>query len=326
VFARHLALTILACHVSLAVPALGQESASRSGGSNNSQLIVYLRTPMGEPLNVPAIVQLFQSNGTPHARTTAQGIAPVVFSGLGPGGYSVEVSAPGFQTTREEVSVIVPITAEVHVYMRPEALAVTSATQAGPPMLAPKARKEVDQGLDALRANDLKEAQKRLGRAAELAPGHPDVFYLLGVLYIQLNEFAKARSALEKATQLDPNHARALAALGTVLSNQGEYHAAIPMLKKAMELNNYAWETQWTLASAEYHERQFEQARVHAQQALNLAQGKAPEIQLLLAQALAALGQRDKAAQELDAFLRKYPDHAKAPLARRWLARLNKNP
>jgi Flp pilus assembly protein TadD len=325
VVARHLALTILACHASLAVPAGGQDAAGRSVGSNSSQMIVYLRTPMGEPLNVPAIVQLFQSNGTPHARTTAQGIAPVVFSGLGPGGYYVEVSAPGFQTTREEVSVIVPM-AEVHVYMRPEALAVSPATQAGPPILAPKARKEVDQGLEALRANNLKEAQKRLGRAAELAPGHPDIFYLLGVLYIQLNEFAKAKSALEKATQLDPNHARALAALGTVLSNHGEHAAAIPMLKKAIELNNHAWETLWTLASAEYHERQFEQARVHAQQALNLAQGKAPEIQLLLAQALAALGQRDKAAQELDAFLRKYPGHAKALLARRWLAQLNKNP
>lgn len=324
-FARRLALTILACHVSLAVPARGQDAAGRSGGSNSSQMIVHLRTPMGEPLNVPAIVQLFQANGTPHARTTAQGIAPVVFSGLGPGGYYVEVSAPGFETTREEVSVIVPITAEVHVYMRQQASAVSSATQAGPPILAPKARKEVDQGLEALRVNNLKEAQRRLERAAELAPGHPDVFYLLGVLYIRLDDFAKARGALEKATQLDPKHARALAALGTVLSNHGEYAAAIPMLKRAIELNNQAWETKWTLASAEYHERQFEQAQEHAQQALSLAREKAPEIHLLLAQALAALGQRDKAGQELDSFLREYPNHVKAPLARRWLTQLREN-
>src|SRR5262249_52026186 len=161
--------------------------------------------------------------------------------------------------------------------------------------------------------------------AAELAPGHPDVFYLLGVLYIRLDDFAKARGALEKATQLDPKHARALAALGTVLSNHGEYAAAIPMLKRAIELNNQAWETKWTLASAEYHERQFEQAQEHAQQALSLAREKAPEIHLLLAQALAALGQRDKAGQELDSFLREYPNHVKAPLARRWLTQLREN-
>ena len=183
----------------------------------------------------------------------------------------------------------------------------------------------MDQGLEALRGNNLKEAQKRLGRAAELARGNPDVFYLLGVLYIRLNDFVKARSALEKAVQIDPNHARALAALGTVLSNQGEYTLAIPMLKKTAELNSHAWETQWTLASAEYHERQFEQARVRAQQALNMAQGKALEIQLLLAQALVALRQRESVATELDSFLRRYPDHSKAPLAHRWLAKLRES-
>src|SRR5207245_40772 len=233
VFGRRLVIAILACEVSLSVLAFGQRS--RSSGTN-SEMIVHVRAPTGEPLSVPAIVLLFKSDGTPHGRTTAQGIAPVVFSNLG--------------------------------------------------------------------------------------PGHPDIFYLLGVLYVRLDDPTRARSALEKATQLDPNHARALAALGTVLSNQGEYAAAIPVLKKAMELNDHAWETQWTLASAEYHERQFEQARDHAQQALNSAQGKAPEIQLLLAQALGALGQREKAAQQLESFLGSHPEHVKAPLARGWLAKL----
>ncbi len=288
-------------------------------------MLVYVRAPTGEPLAVPAVVQLFKSGGIPRNRATTQGNAPVVFPNVPPGGYYVEVSAPGFQTTREEANVIIPVTTEVHVYMRPEPSAVPSAPPAGSPILAPTAKKEVEQGLEALRVNNLKEAQRRLGRAAELAPGHPDVSYLLGVLYVRLDDLAKARSALEKATQLDPNHARALAALGTVLSNQGEYAAAIPMLKRAIELNDRAWETQWTLASAEYHERQFEQARDHAQQALNMAQGKAPEIQLLLAQALVALGQREKAAQELESFLGSHPDHAKAPLARRWLAKLQQN-
>jgi Flp pilus assembly protein TadD len=288
-------------------------------------MIVYVRTPTGEPLNVPAIIQLLRWDGTPRDTTTARGITPVVFSNLGPGGYYVEVQAPGFQTTRQEATVVVPVTTQVHVYMRVEASVPASATPVGPPVLAPKAQREVEQGLEALRANNLKEAQKCLDRAAELAPGHPDVFYLLGVLYVRLNDLAKGRDALEKATQLDPSHTRALAALGTVLSNEGGYAAAIPILRKAIELNDRAWETQWTLATAEYHERQFEQAREHAQQALKMAQGKAPEIQLLLAQALAALGQRERAAQELESFLRSHPEHAKAPLARRWLGQLHQN-
>ncbi|MGB2890067.1 MAG: hypothetical protein WBC04_20410, partial [Candidatus Acidiferrales bacterium] len=40
---------------------------------------------------------------------------PVVFPSLGPSGYYVEVSVPGFQTTREDASVVMSITAEVQV-------------------------------------------------------------------------------------------------------------------------------------------------------------------------------------------------------------------
>src|SRR5207245_140418 len=87
VFGRRLVIAILACEVSLSVLAFGQRS--RSSGTN-SEMIVHVRAPTGEPLSVPAIVLLFKSDGTPHGRTTAQGIAPVVFSNLGPGGYYVE--------------------------------------------------------------------------------------------------------------------------------------------------------------------------------------------------------------------------------------------
>ena len=320
---RLLALTVFAWQFCFLVSALGQVPSNRPGESDRSQIIVHVRAPHGEPLNVPAIVQLLKFDGTPRERTTAQGIAPVVFVNLAPGGYYVEVSAPGFETTRVEASVMVGAPTEVHVYMRPEeAPPSPDAAPAGPPVLAPNARKELEQGLEALRENNLKEAQRRIDHAAKLAPGHPDVFYLLGVLYLRLNDSAEAQSALEKATQLDPKHARALAALGTVLSNQGEYTKAIPLLRRAVELNDHAWETQWTLASAEYHERQFGAARDHARKALTLAEDKAPEIQLLLAQALAALGQRDKSAEELEAFLRHHSDHAKAPTVRRWLAQL----
>jgi tetratricopeptide (TPR) repeat protein len=265
-------------------------------------------------------VELYKFDGTPHGRATAQGIAPVVFANLAPGSYYVEVSAPGYQRTREEANLVVPMPVEVDVYMRTEAAASSPAVPPGPPVLAPKAREELQRALDSLRANDLKEAQKRLDRAEKLAPGHPDVFYLQGVLYIRLNDPAQAQRVLEKATQLDPKHARALATLGTVFANQGEFAKAIPILRRAMELNDRAWETQWTLATAEYHERQFQQARDHARQALALSQDKAPEIRLLLAQVLLALGERDKAVHELEAFLVRHADHPQAPAVRRWLA------
>ncbi len=313
--------TLIACCASFAVVALGQETGTDQTGTTNAQIIVHLHAAGGEPLAEPAIVKLYRIDGMPRGQATTNGTVPVVFNNLPLGGYYIEVSASGYVTAREEASLPIPVPVEVHIYLRPESPVDPTPAPAGM-VLAPKAQKEVEKGLEALRENNLKEAKKRLESAGQMAPAHPDVLYLLGVLYIRLNELPHAQGVLEKAAQLNPQHARALAGLGTVLSNEGRYADAIPWLEKALAINDGVWETRWTLARAYYQQRQFQQSRAEAQQALVLAQGRAPEIQLLLAQALAALGERRKAAEELSAFLSKYPHHPKAAVARRWIQQL----
>ena len=157
---------------------------------------------------------------------------------------------------------------------------------------------------------------------AALAPSHPDVLYLLGVLYVRQNNLPRAQEALTKATQIDPKHGRALAALGTVLSNQENYEAAIPPLEKALELNPRSWETRWTLAKACYFQRHYDRALKESQSALEASAGRAPEIELLVAQALTSVGRYEDSAQALRNFIQNHPEHAQAATARRWLDRL----
>src|SRR5260370_6033406 len=126
--------------------------------------------------------------------------------------------------------------------------------------------------------------------AKRLAPGHPDVLYLQGVLYLRRSKWAEAQSVLEKATQIDSKHARALAALGTALSNQGKYAAAIAPLEKSVQLSPGSWETHYTLAKAYYYHKQYPQALKTSQRALTESNGKAPEIALLVAQSLSPNG------------------------------------
>ena len=314
---------MIGASLALAGTAWGQANATHTHmAESNSEVVVYVRLTNGDPLNTPARVKLLTSNGMPLMETTTQTRGEVVFAGLALGDYYIEVNANGYQLAREEVSLPIPVRTQVHIYLRPEASSGPPSTPLAAPVLAPKAQKEVENGLEALRQGNLKEAQARLEHASKLAPSHPDPLYLLGVLYIRQNDLPRARTVLEKATQLYPNHTRAVAALGTVLSNQGDYAAAIPILEKAVTLNDKAYETHWTVAKAYYQEKKYDLAREHAQQALTLSQGKAPEIQLLLAQSLAATGHRDKAAAELQAFLREHPEHAKAATARRWLEQL----
>jgi len=59
-----------------------------------------------------------------------------------------------------------------------------------------------------------------------------------------------------------------------------------------------------------------------AQTALASSNGKAPEVELLLAQSLTAVGRYDDAAQTLRAFIKNHGDRPEAATARRWLDRL----
>jgi hypothetical protein len=59
-----------------------------------------------------------------------------------------------------------------------------------------------------------------------------------------------------------------------------------------------------------------------SQEALVSSHGKAPEIQLLVAQSLTAVGRYEDAAEALRGFLRDHSDRLEADIARRWLDRL----
>jgi len=59
-----------------------------------------------------------------------------------------------------------------------------------------------------------------------------------------------------------------------------------------------------------------------AREGLAQSNGKQPEIALLLAQSLTAVGQYEEAAQTLREFLRDHGDRPESATARRWLEQL----
>jgi tetratricopeptide (TPR) repeat protein len=151
--------------------------------------------------------------------------------------------------------------------------------------------------------------------------------YLQGVVFLKQRDWSKAQEVLEKATQLDPSHANAFGALGMALCNQGKYEAAVAPLEKALKLNPapVSWDTRWALAQAYYQQARYDQSLQMSQDALESSNGKAPEIELLVAQSLTAVGRYEDAAQALRRFLRDYADRREAAMARRWLDGLAAN-
>jgi len=317
-------VALCACVVTTPRMALAQDSSAETNmfRGNRPEISVTVRDSGGAEISTPATVRVYRSGVPTDEGTTRKGRVFFMLPSIGD--YSVQVSATGYESSQKDIAIPVALKAEVEFTLKRKAESnETSGVPAGP-VLAPKAKEAFEKGLQALGAGKIKDAQKYSGEAMSLAPGHPDVLYLQGVVDLNLRNFADAQDVLEKATQIDPMHARAQAALGMALSDQGKYEDAIPALEKSLELNagNPDWETQYALAQAYYKLEKYPEAAKTAQAALAKSGGKAPETELLVAQSLVATGKYDEAAAALRDYLKNHGDRPDAAKAKRWLDRL----
>jgi Flp pilus assembly protein TadD len=247
------------------------------------------------------------------------------FGSLPFGDYTLVVEASGYKSTQKDLNLSVAMRYEVDANLQRDTGLADATGVPGKPLLAPKAKEALDKSLKALGANKISEAEKYVAEAVKLAPFHPDVLYVQGVVLLDKRDWVQAQSVLEKATQMDPANGRAFSALGMALVDGGNYDAAVGPLEKSLQLNTDTWETQFALGRAYYHRGQYDQALKTSQLALTESNGKAPQIELLVAQALTAVGKYEDAAQALRDFLKRHSDGPDASTARRWLDGLAKN-
>jgi Flp pilus assembly protein TadD len=318
-------LTIIPCLFLSSASALCQDSGNEGthARGDRAEISVTVHDGSGEPITAPATVKLYRDGMPVDQEATSHGRASFIFRTLG--AYTLLVEATGYKAAQKDVLMSVVMKTEVDVYLQRQTSSIDGEAVPGRPLLAPKAKEALDKGLQALSANKLADAEKCVGEAMKLAPGHPDVLFVQGVLYLSLHNWTQAQTVLEKAAQMDPSNARVFSALGMALTDQGKYEEAITPLEKSLQLEAGGWETHWALGKAYYYRQQYSQALKTSQLALTESNGKAPQIELLVAQSLTAVGRYDDAAQTLREFLKSHGDRPEAATARRWLAGLAKN-
>jgi Flp pilus assembly protein TadD len=312
------------CGLLCAAPARGQANAGEGMEfrGNGGEIDVTVHDSSGAAISSPVAVKLYR-DGTPFEQgTTTKGRIFFIIHPLGE--YTVAVEAAGFRPAQKDVSMTFAAKIEVDIKMERDSNSNVSPGAAGESILAPKAREALDKGLQAIRDDKLDDADRALAQAMKLAPSNPDVLYAQGVLDLKRKDWPKAQSVLEKATQVDPSHARSFAALGMALYNEKKYERAVAPLERALLLDaNSGWETHWSLAESYYHLERFEEALRPAQQAQAESNGQAPQVDLLVAQTLTALGRFEDAAQVLRELLKRHADGPDAATARRFLEKLS---
>jgi len=317
--------------------AFGQLSPTSAGnppvpaGTTVGSLIVYLRSPDGQPLPDSAVPLIhvsspenFASLPNPQTRTGDGWM----ITGLPTGHvYQVQVSASGYLPASETVDLpdLADATASAVIFMRPVEQSLVFRAPGGNFVLAPNAQKEIQRALQDLQSGKTASAQKHAQKAINLAPANPYTQYVMGMTYLLSKNATQAKPYLEKSVSIDPGQSSSLVALGTVRYQLNDYAGAIEVLSKAVQLDTKSWKCEWLLAASYLELKRYPEARDHANRALKIDRQKAGGVQLLLGQSLAAVGDRDGAAQAFEAFAAQYPNDANAQKARE-LAKLMREP
>lgn len=319
---------IILVSLGLALPATAQVAGPARPGRPLGSVVVYIRSERGEPLSiVPKITltsMMYDGPASSFPQTTGNGW---VFSNVVAGDeFSVEVKADGYETAHETVNLPAEDGASVSVivFMKKTDDRLAVQPPAGQFVLAPRAEKEVEKGLKDLRSNNIISAQKHLQKALAMAPGNPYSNYVMGMSYLLEKQLAAAKPYLEKSVSIDPKKPPALLALGTLRFEQADYPGAIQILTQAVQLDPSSWKAHWMLAGSYLYQKDFEHARDSAERALSSGKENANQVQLLLGEALAGLGEREKALGAFQSFLNQYPKDPNAAKVRGWIQTLEK--
>ena len=294
------------------------QSSPTAGASSISVCVV---DEEGFPFRELAIVKL--SDGA--SQTVLWGSTALSseakFNNVVAGQYTVEVSADGFQTQQEGLTVTgVSQPYRIAITLR-RGITAMRLDQ----ILAPRARKETEKGIAALKQGNAAQAQKHFETAYKLAPGNADVNYLMGIALEKEKDPTTAEDYLGRAISFNPQHTGARIELGNLRLQRGAVDAAITVLEPAVLASPKSWPAHESLAMAYFRAQDFEKAREQTELAIRESKRAAVEPQLLLAEVLIKLDRRPEALRIVQSLVNQRPYLGSLPGVREVLEDIQAN-
>lgn len=298
---------------------LTNQPSSGFGGDDFGSIVVGVHAAGGAALEAMATVKIYTQSHELYSSATV-GPGSTRFDRVPLGTYVVEANVPGYFPAEEQIELMMRNDLrQVSLALRLLSDASRRPVSRKPPLLAPKAQRELRKGLEELRANHREEAQKHLQNAARLAPSSPEVNYLLGVVATHSGDPSSAIKYWQKAISFFPEHVLSLMALGETTLTEGDLGAAKGYLDRAVAANASLWRAHELLAHVGLQQGIYLDAQHEAERAVELGKNEANESRLVLAKAFIAQSKRVEATTALHALLEKNPPEDLAASARRLL-------
>ena len=266
------------------------------------------------------------------------------FSGLSNGTYTL--TADGDDVVFVTTSVSADVTAfggspqlfTQNIHLRPKPASVTpraGVVSAFSQTVPPAARGKLDQARKKMAAGETDAALALMREAIKLFPEYFEAHLDLGNALLQVGRLEEAIGELDRARQIDPSDERAYQSFGLLLMRQQKYAVAVAVFAEAARLNPANPMNPLMRATALIHQssaiapsaasdKEFLLGRAEAalNQAAELSDGKLTADHLTLAMFYEMKGQRARAADELEQYLRKTPGAKTADAIRQAIKKL----
>ena len=301
-------------------PDIGGMQMPSPGGTVSVAIAV--RDVQGAPPSTAANVHLYSPTNGYDTTSITGGTSDAVFS-VPPGDYRVEVRCDGYQLATDELTVAprdLATDTYVTVLLKPAPANASGKSLTGGPIMTPKLQQTVAKGMDALRQRNCDLAKKQFQKGTQMAPGNPELAFLMGATEFCLQHTDLARKSFARAVELDPNFEKALLSLGEIQLVAGETNVAIVTLQKAVSVNATDWRAHLVLANAYYRiPGHLPDAEAHARRAVDLAGDKSGSARLLLGQIYLAEGKTLDARRTWQKLAEDLPSDPSAVVAKRKL-------
>lgn len=241
-----------------------------------------------------------------------------MFTGLEAGPYTVVVEGDTlFETSRERVSIdredgspggrIVDV--PLYVKYKPSANPAFAS-------VPPAALDHYNKGLDAVRKADSKKAVEHLSAAIAAHSNFAQAYTELGVQYLKLAELEKAVSALQTAVKLSPTDFQPRLNLGIALLNSKNFAEAGQHLVEALKKNPASAVAHMYLGMALMNQKKLEEAQAELETAVNSKSNDVAIAHKYLGGIYWAKREYQRAADELEMYLKLVPKAADADRTR----------
>jgi len=307
---------------------LAGSSLAFAQGSNVLQGKVI--TPSGTQPTNPVRVKL-TFNGRAIHETFTDLSGRFSFPGLSRGNYLLTAEGDGinFQTTSVYAAISAwgsaPQSFTQDIQMRP--IARKPAQQAGVinafTQDVPSAAKEaLATGLKLAGEGKNEAAVESMRKAIQIFPDYFDAHLQLGNAYLKAEQFKEAIAELDLARQINPNDERAYQSFGLLLMKQKNFAVAVAVFAEAARLNpenptnavmrataliHQAANADESVPSTEDRSYLLSRAEVAMSQASSLSENKLKPDSMTLALFYELKGEPERAATELESYLRKTP-------------------